>query len=58
MISFGFGKPLDEGSHLKFIAWWFYTFTAVLLLETLIIQGKNIDKNIMLHLKNYLINYF
>lgn len=40
----GFGKPLDEGSHLKFIAWWFYTVTAVLFVETLIIHSKNIDK--------------
>lgn len=44
MKSFGFGKPLDEGSHLKFIAWWFYTVTVVLFLEPLIIHGKNIDK--------------
>lgn len=58
MKSFGFGKPLEEGSHLKFIAWWFNTVTAVLILETLIIHGQNIDENITLRLKNYLINYF
>lgn len=53
MKSFGFGKPLlDEGSHLKFIARWFYTITAVLFLEALIIHGQNIDTKIMLDLKN------
>lgn len=51
MKSFGFGKPLDEGSHLKFIAWWFQTVTAVLFLEALIIMVK-LRKQITLHLKN------